>query len=210
MLTGFLITILIVAAIATATAGSLAFMQRKRELAGSGDAKALPSGSEGKLLERTMRDLRTGDILSYEGRDYLVEGVVQYDEDGHKWCAGRMVDVDDVRWLVVGMERGGSLVTRMVKEDESVEIEGFPPEVLLVGEHRFSLDKRGTATARMTGDTGLGTAPAEGIESVERCRWWLYETPGDATMIVEQWGNTYRVLRGEKIGPGLIDMMPGS
>jgi hypothetical protein len=210
MLTGFLITILIVAAIATTAAGSLAFMQRKRELAGSSGVKALLGGSDGKLLERTIRDLRTGDVLTYEGRDYLVEGVVSYDEDGHRWCAGRMVDGDDARWLVVGMERGGSLVARLVKEDESVDIEGFPPEVLLVGEHRFALDKRGTATARMTGDTGLGTAPAEGIESVERCRWWLYETPGDATLIVEQWGNTYRVLRGDKIGPGLIDLIPGS
>lgn len=210
MLTGFLITIMIVALIATATAGGLAFMQRRRELPGSSGVKALPGGSEGKLLERTIRDLRSGDVLTYDGRDYLIEGVVHYDEDGHRWCSGRMVDGDDKRWLVVGMERGGSLVVRMMKEAADVEIEGFPPEVLLVGEHRFALDKRGTATARMTGDTGLGTGQAEGIESVERCRWWLYDTPGDATMIVEQWGNTFRVLRGDKIGPGLIDLIPGS
>jgi hypothetical protein len=210
MLTGFLITLLIVALIATATAGGLALMQRRHELAGKPGVKALPGSGEAKLLERTVRDLRTGDVLTYEDRDYLVEGVVHYDEDGHRWCAGRMVDGDDKRWLVVGLERGGSLVMRLMQEDRDVEIEGFPPEVLLVGKQRFKLDRRGTATARMTGDTGLGSGQDEGMESVERCRWWLYETPGDETMIVEQWGDAFRVLRGVKIGPGLIDMMPGS
>lgn len=209
MFTGLLITLLVVVAIATTAAGGMALLQRRRELAG-GKTKALPASTGGSLLERTIRELRTGDVLAYEGRDYLVEGVVQYDEDGHRWCAGRMVDGDEERWLVVGLERGGSLVARMVREDASIDIEGFPPEVLLVGDTRFTLDKRGTATARITGETGLQDQPAAGAEAVARCRWWLYETPGDDTLVVEQWGDEYRTLRGVKVNPGLIDLMPGS
>lgn len=209
MFTGFIITLLIVAAIATAAGGTMVYAQRKRQLAGS-TAKALPDGTGDKLLERTISDLRVGDVLTYEGRDFLVEGVVQYDEDGHRWNAGRMVDGDDKHWVVVGLERGGAFVIRLMREDESVNIEGYPPEVLLVGETRFALDKRGAATATMKGDTGLGRPNSDGMETAERCRWWLYDTPGQETLIVEQWGNEFRVLRGTKLERDAVDLMPGS
>jgi hypothetical protein len=45
---------------------------------------------------------------------------------------------------------------------------------------------------------------------VERCRWWLYSAPGDDTLMVEQWGSDYRVLRGKKIVDGTIELIPGS
>ena len=45
---------------------------------------------------------------------------------------------------------------------------------------------------------------------VERCRWWLYSAPGEDTLIVEQWGADYRVLRGKKVSEATIDLMPGS
>jgi hypothetical protein len=209
MFTGFIITLLIVAATATAVGGSMVYIQRKRQLAGS-KLKALPSSTGDKLLERTIADLRVGDILTYEGKDFLVEGVVEYDEDGHRWNAGRMVDGDVKHWAVIGMERGGAFIIRLMREDTSVDVEGYPPETLLVGEARFSLDKRGAATATMKGDTGLGRPNSEGLETSERCRWWLYDTPGEDTLIVEQWGNEFRVLRGAKVEREAIDMMPGS
>lgn len=209
MLTGLLITLLILAALATTAAGGVVLMQRRRQLGGV-SRKALPAPGDPRLLERTIRELRTGDVLTYEGKDYVIEGVVQYDEDGHRWVAGRMVDGDAKRWLVVGLERGGTLVARLMDEDASIDIEGYPPEQLMVGATRFTLDKRGTATARMSGETGLGTPAAAGAEAVARCRWWLYGTPGDDTLIVEQWGDHFRVLRGVKLDPTLIEMIPGS
>ena len=45
---------------------------------------------------------------------------------------------------------------------------------------------------------------------VERCRWWLYTAPGDDTLLVEQWGSDYRVLRGKKVGEGVIELMQAS
>lgn len=212
MFTGLLLAILIITGAAAALAGGIVVAQRRRQLPGGSEALALPSGSEDRLLERTIRDLRTGDILTYDGKDYVVEGVVSYDEDGHRWLAGRIVDGADSRWVVVGMERGGSFIVRMATVLDDFEIEGYPPEVLLVGDVRFTIDKRGTATARMSGETGLGRGShsAGGMDTVERCRWWLYDTPGDDTLIVEQWSDEYRVLRGTKVNPAFIELMPGS
>jgi len=55
---------------------------------------------------------------------------------------------------------------------------------------------------------GSKTAAPEG--HVERCRWWLYSAPGDDTVVLEQWGADYRVLRGKKVSGDTIDLIPGS
>ena len=82
----------------------------------------------------------------------------------------------------------------------------------MIGEVRYALDKRGTATCKLRGDLGaLGDLKKDRPEGhVERCRWWLYSAPGDDTLLVEQWGADYRVLRGKKVGDGTIELMPGS
>ncbi len=120
-----------------------------------------------------------------------------------------MVDGDDKYWLVAGMERGGSFIVRLMR-DASVEIDGYPPENLVVGEQRFGLDKRGTATVTSKGETGLGRPNTDGLATAERCRWWSYDTPGEDTLIVEQWGNAFRVIQGAKVSSDIVDMIPGS
>ena len=80
------------------------------------------------------------------------------------------------------------------------------------GELRYALDKRGTATCELRGDVGgLGDLKKDRPEGhVERCRWWLYSAPGDNTLLVEQWGGDYRVLRGKKVTDGVIELMQAS
>ena len=186
--------------------------ERKKLAAGGTGAKQLGAGSSDKLLERTVRDLRVNDVLTIDGKDFICEGAIAYDEDGHRWVAGRCVDGTDVRWVVVGIDRTGTSATRMLTQDESQSITGYPPEALVVGDIRYALDKRGTATCSLRGDVGpLGAAAKDRPEGhTERCRWWLYSAPGDDTMLVEQWGADYRVLRGKKVSDATIELMPGS
>src|SRR5258706_2409104 len=71
----------------------VASRERKSLGSGGGGPKALPAGGQGdnKLLERTIRDLRVNDVLTIDGKDFICEGLVAYDEDGHRWSAGRAV-----------------------------------------------------------------------------------------------------------------------
>lgn len=163
-------------------------------------------------MERTVRELRVGDVLTIDSKDFIVEGAVFYDEDGHRWVCGRCVDAEDTRWVMVGLERTGSSTTRLLTLDESSPVSGYPPEAMVIGELRYSLDKRGTATCQLKGDVGpLGGMNKDRPEGhTERCRWWLYSAPGDDTMVIEQWGSDYRVLRGKKVGDATIELMPGS
>ena len=207
----FLIIAALVLAFGSGAVGVVRYAsQQKRLRGGSGGPKlALPIG--GKLVERGLRELNVGDVVSFDGKDFLCEGVIAYDEDGHRWVGGRLVDGDDVQWCMVGLERIGNEQVRLLKQDQT-EIAGYPPEALVLGEVRYALDKRGTATCKVTGDLGnlLGARTGKPEGAVERCRWWLYAAPGDDTAILEQWGQDYRVLKGKKIAAGTIELIPGS
>ncbi len=195
---------------------AVAIAARSRKQLGSGGGhprrqQMLPSSGD-NLLERTIRDLRVDDVLTYDGKDFLCEGMIAYDEDGHRWMAGRIVDGDDVKWLVVGIERASASSTRVLVQDTTTPISGYPPEAIVIGEVRYALDKRGAATCQLFGDVGgLGALKKGRPEGhVERCRWWLYNAPGDDTLIVEQWGTDYRMLVGNRVGDSTVELMPGS
>jgi hypothetical protein len=164
-----------------------------------------------RLLERTVRELRPGDVVQQGERDWLVEGVLEYDEDGHRWVVGRLVDVSEERWLVVGMDRAGSTAAWLMGNDRDVEVGGYPPDALEASGKRYRLERRGTATVKVLGDAGAipgvkGLTP----ESVLRCRWWRYQAAGPDCIIVEQWGGDFRVLRGASVGDSDVEFMPGS
>ncbi len=168
---------------------------------------ALPAPDATALLERTIKDVRPNDIVQHDGKDYLVEGVVQYDEDGHTWRCARMVDAGVEKWLLVGLERGGVLTVRILVP-ASLEVTGYPPETLDVGGVSHKLDKRGTATATFQGE--LPGLPGAGDGASSRCRWWKYQAAGDKVLLVEQWGDFYRALAGETVKPDDIELLAAS
>lgn len=184
---------------------------RKKELPGRGWQRALPSSGD-TLLERTVRELRVDDVIQMDTKDFLVEGLLGYDEDGHRWQSARITDGGVVSWLVIGMDRAAASSARLLQQDADSQIAGYPPEALVIGEVRYTMDKRGTATVSLYGDVGgLGALKKDRPEGhVERCRWWLYNAPGDDTVVVEQWGPDYRVLRGKRVLESTIELMQGS
>jgi hypothetical protein len=182
---------------------------RGSELAGKPDLKQLTDGAPDKLLVRTVRDLRVGDVVTHDGREYLVEGAIHYDEAGHRWVAGRLVDIDAEKWLLVGMERAGADTVR-IADIADIEVSGYPPETMVVDGTRYNLDKRGTATAKASGETDVLDSTNLSSNSVQRCRWWRYEGTGGKCLIIEQWGDAFRTLRGETIRISDLEMLPGS
>ncbi len=206
------ILLVLLTVIGGAAAVGIAVNERRKQVGGGSTPKQLGTGSSDKLIERTVRDLRVDDVLTIDGKDFLCEGLIAYDEDGHRWSGARVVDNTDARWLYVGIERTGGGTLRMMTQDDAQAIAGYPPEALVIGEVRYVLDKRGAATCQLHGDVGpLGDLKKDRPAGhVERCRWWLYSAPGEDTLLVEQWGSDYRVLRGKKTGDGTIELIPGS
>lgn len=205
------ILLVLLTVIGGAAAVGIAWNEKRKSLGGGGPMRSLPAGGD-KLLERTVRDLRVEDVLTIDGKDYVCEGLIMYDEDGHRWIGGRIFEGGKVAWLVIGIERAAASSTRILEQDDAATIAGYPSEAIVVGEVRYTLDKRGAATCQLYGDVGgLGALKKGRPEGhVERCRWWLYSAPGDDTLLVEQWGSDYRVLRGKKVADSMVELLPAS
>ena len=87
------------------------------------ERKKLPAANAQKQLgagersrERTIAEVRVDDIVTIDHKDYVCEGTIAYDEDGHRWVGGRCVDNTVVKWLVVGLERTGAGATRLLDQ----------------------------------------------------------------------------------------------
>jgi hypothetical protein len=211
--TGLIIALLAIVGAATVVSGGLVVLARRteRQLAASDERRRLTDGRGEAALERGVEDVRVGDIVQRNGRDYLVEGVAEYDEDGHRWRAARLIDGRDENWLMVGLERGGNATLRWLSEDPSIDVAGYPPERITAAGIAFAQRGRGTATVRIAGDTGaLASARTETPDSVLRCRWWRYEAAGTGALVVEQWGTLFRALRGTSLRSDEVELIPAS
>jgi hypothetical protein len=163
------------------------------------------------LLERTVKDVRVDDIVQHAGKDWLVEGIVQYDEDGHTWRAARCIDAPDERWWVIGLERIGLTTVRLMQRARGLALTGYPPESLSYEGVSYKLAQRGTATTVVNGQF----ADLPGVKGTARnvslrCRWWRYGAAGEKTLLVEQWGEDYIALVGEPVKPEDVDLLSAS
>lgn len=212
MFTALLIAILIVGGVGGGLVGAIALSQRKsRALDRAAEPRQLTAGDDSAhLLERGVGDLRLGDVISRDERDWIVEGLLLYDEDGHRWSAGRLVDVDDERWLVVGMDRSGTASAQWLSVAPDIEVGSYPPDTIVTADKRFPLDKRGNATVKIVGAGGDLPGGAVGKAQVARCRWWRYQAPGTDCILIEDWGGDFRALRGQTLRFSDLGFMPGS
>jgi hypothetical protein len=210
MLFWLMLSLLVVLGGAAAAGSVYAVNEKRRRGLPGGETRALPAGSD-RLVERSVAELRVGDVLTIDTRDFLCEGVVHYDEDGHRWVAGRLIDVEESCWMVVGMDRVGSSAVRVLEPDDTIDVGGYPPDALSAAGKRYQLERRGTATVKVTGDIGAVPGSKDmAPESVLRCRWWRYQAAGPDCLLVEQWGSDFRVLRGVSVPDHDIDLMQGS
>lgn len=184
---------------------------------GTGDGTPAPKqlpGQADSLAERGLRQLRVGDVVTLRSADFICEGAIAYEELGHRWVCGLIIDTAAQHWLLVGIERSSEAVARLLDLVPDLRVSGYPDERLEVDGVAYQLDKRGTATCWLAGDVRFLARNATQLQgSVERCRWWLYSAVGPTdrdTLLIEQWGADFRVLCGGKVALGEISLIQGS
>jgi hypothetical protein len=194
--------------VAMAGGGIIAY--RAGRARGIETALPAPSGVARAMLERTVKDVRVDDIVQHAGKDWLVEGVVQYDEDGHTWRGARCIDAPDERWWVVGLERTGMATIRLMVRAK-LAMTGYPPETITHEGVSYKLAQRGTATTVVNGQfADLPGVKGQAKNVSMRCRWWRYGAAGEKTLLVEQWGDDYVALVGEQVKPEDVDLLSAS
>ena len=144
--------------------------------------------------------IQVNDVVSYAGRDYIVEGLVSYESGGDSWQLARAVDGATVLWVepphVDTEER--LLVLREIRD---LEMSVPPPESISYHDLTYVRRLTGRATVELAGQV-----PDRSGGSVQL---WRYRAAGDLFLQIEEGGGRVFMLAGESVHRGMIDVLPG-
>ncbi|MFQ6538847.1 MULTISPECIES: DUF4178 domain-containing protein [Aphanothece] len=154
------------------------------------------------LRERTLFDLQLGDIVQADGRDWVVEDRLLYDDEGFQWLEYLLRDGEVARWLVVC-------------EDDWLEVswlESVPfrpplplPRQLSWQGRAYTLQEQGRASVTAT-LRRMNRRPGS-------CRYADYTAEDGDVLCVELWGSgedqEAEVTAGKRIDPASLGLLPG-
>ncbi len=167
---------------------------------GGGNDGFTPVGQlEDKRERVTVQNLRIGDIVSHFGQDFVVEGKLDYNEDGWTWTTFMLVDGDVVKWLSVEID---DQLEVGIWEEIDLAVPANPPEFLEYQGEQFRMVERGSARVTQTGTTGR----RQGMHA----DFYEYEGSGERSISVEVWGSEVEVSIGEEINPYSLEIYPGA
>jgi hypothetical protein len=156
-------------------------------------------------LDLGLDRLRVRDVVSLDGvgaeadGDYLVEGLVHLREAGEGTTVVTLSDAPRVRWLI---GRSGDDRWWWVEPLAAHGLVGEPPRQLLLGGRRYTLERRGQASA-----AGVGR---HGRPEGSRVATYQYRAGADDVAWVERWGDRVLVGSGTAISAHAVAFLPGS
>jgi hypothetical protein len=143
--------------------------------------------------------LRLRDIVSYQGKDFLVEGLLTYRLGGKSYRLGRLVDGATIRWLEPLTDDTDDRVL-LFEEVTGLHIGAPPPSTVSYQGRSYLPRLSGQATVEVAGqvpDRMAGT-----------CDVWRYRAAGDLYLQIERWPDRMVTLHGESVHKDMIEVLP--
>ncbi len=169
--------------------------------------------------DRTLFTLCTGDIVQFEGRDWVVEDRLLYAEEGFEWLEYLLRDGTDGRWLSVSEDDWLE-----VSWLESVSASALAPASLAgSGAGRFPerLQFEGVTYAlKEQGRASINSSARVMNRRQSGCRYADYTASGGQVLSLEQWDLASAAAAGQApdppelsvgrlIDPGQLTLLPG-
>ncbi len=147
--------------------------------------------------------IQTRDVLSFSGRDYMVEGTATYRIAGKAQVFARAVDGDMVTWFESPLDGEGSSAERLLvlREVRDLDLTVPPPES--ISYHRLTYVQR-LNTRAVIETSGNVPERADGPVQV-----WRYRAAGDLTLQIDEGAGRVFMMAGESVHRGMIDHLPG-
>jgi hypothetical protein len=143
------------------------------------------------------------DVLSFSGRDYVVEGTVTYRVAGKVQLFARAVDGDVVAWFESPVDGEGRSADRLLVLHEIRDLDLTVPPPESISYHRLTYVQR--LNARATLETS-GNVPERAEGPVQL---WRHRAAGDLTLQIEEGGGRVFMMAGESVHRGMIEHLPG-
>jgi hypothetical protein len=144
--------------------------------------------------------IQVRDVVSFFGRDYLVEGVVSYLVNGKRMQLARAVDGDAVLW-VEPLRNDIDDRLLVFKEVRDLEMAIPPPASIFYNNATYLQRLTGKATVEVTGSVPERTAGTSQL--------WRYAAAGDLALHIESGSTGTWMAAGESVHRGMIDILPG-
>lgn len=191
--------LLVLIFVALVVAGVVVYVRGRDRVQAGAEAggRSLPA-SRAEPLASDPRALKPGDVVNYDGGDFIVEGTLRLEQDGFRWAEHRIVDGERSHWLSVEEDEGLEVVIWNRSRGGSLEP---GPATLVHDGVTYELDERGHANFTAEGSTG--TAGGGRVEFVD------YEA-GDRRLSFERYGDEsgWEMGLGQKISEHVLDIYP--
>ena len=148
--------------------------------------------------------LRPRDIISYQGRDFVVDGVLTYKLGGKVYPLARAADgdqIDDVRWVEPLMDATDDRLL-FFQEVRDLRVATPPPPTIAYKGASYVPRLSGQATVEIEGAVPDRTAGT--------CEVWRYRAAGDLFLQIEKWSGKTITLAGESVHKDMVQIFPGS
>lgn len=141
------------------------------------------------------------DIVSHQGRDWVVEGILTYKIAGRTLPLARLVDGQQVAWLEPLLD---DMDDRVLWFTETTDLDtATPPAATLAYQGKSYVPRfSGAATVAIE-----GRVPGR---SNGTCELWRYRAAGDVYLQIERWPDRVVTLAGESVHKGMLDVLPGA
>jgi hypothetical protein len=147
-----------------------------------------------------MMKIQVRDVVSFFGRDYLVEGVVTYQVNGKRFKLARAVDGGAVVWVEPPREDSDDRLL-VFKEIRDLEMAIPPPETIWYANSTYLQRMAGKATIEVAGAVPQRPSGAAQL--------WRYHAAGDLVLHIESGAGGSWMAAGESVHRGMIDILPG-
>jgi hypothetical protein len=144
--------------------------------------------------------IQVRDVVSYAGRDYLVEGVATYQLGGKTFQLARAVDGETVLYIEPMRDDSDDRLL-VLREIRDLEMSVPPPESISYHHLTYVRRLQGRAAVEVTGQI-----PERSSGSVQL---WRYRAAGDLFLQIEEGAGRVAMLAGESVHRGMIDILPG-
>jgi hypothetical protein len=143
--------------------------------------------------------LRLRDIVSYQGKDYVVEGLLTYRLGGKVLRLARVVDGATVRWVEPLVDDSDDRLL-ILDEVTGLDISTPPPSTISYQGKSYLPKLTGQATVEIGGKVPDRLAGA--------CEVWRYRAAGDVFLQIERWSDRTVTLAGESVHKDMVDVLP--
>jgi Domain of unknown function (DUF4178) len=143
------------------------------------------------------------DVLSFSGRDYVVEGTVAYLLAAKRSVMARAVDGETTAWVEFPEDEAGPPADRLLVLHELHDLDLAMPPPESIDYHQLSYVQRLAARAVVE---IAGVVPDRTAGSL---LVWRYRAAGDRHLQIEEGNGRVFMMAGESVPRGMIDHLPG-